>query len=136
MSQNPSWSGTHPQGLVVPVATVRGSDVPRANVAMFSGLEDVHPIAKKKALHTTRRQKSRKQHDIIQKGVKDYVAIGYTPKVIIPTNDVGEIVGLKTIWQQTIKYISYHHLDLTIHQFGLHTQKQWDAIYDNLAKQF
>jgi len=40
------------------------------------------------------------------------------------------------MWMQAIKDVSYAHLDLTIRQFRLHTQKQWDAMHNDLAKQF
>jgi hypothetical protein len=70
-----------------------------ANVASFSGLENMDVVAKKKkTFHIARRRENRKQHGIFQKEVKECVVVGHTPKIRIPTNDKGEICGLKLVW--------------------------------------
>jgi hypothetical protein len=69
-----------------------------ANVASFSGLENMDVVATKKAFHIARRRENRKQHGIFQKEVKECVVVDRTPKIRIPTNDIGEICGLKLVW--------------------------------------
>lgn len=138
MSRKASRVTSHPGGLPIPATTtnVTLSHVLGANMASSSGLEDADVVAKKKDLHITQRWESQKQQCIFQKEVRESVVAGCTPKVRIPTNASGEVIGLKGVWQQTVKDVSYWYLDLTIQQFQLHTQKQWDAIYAKLAKQF
>ncbi len=83
------------------------SKVLGANVASFSGLENMDVIAKKRAFHIARKQENREQHGNFQKEVKECVALGRTPKIIIPINDKGEIYGLKLVWQGTMKEVAY-----------------------------
>lgn len=37
-----------------------------------------------------------------------------TPRTRIPTNEIGEIITLKGVWQQVVKDVAYQYLDLTI----------------------
>jgi hypothetical protein len=51
---------------------------------------------------------------MFQKELKECVVVACTLEIKIPTDVIGEIVGLKGIWQQVVKDVSYRHLDLTI----------------------
>ncbi len=92
-------------------------------------------LAKKNAFQTTCKQKNWKQQGIFQKQVKECVVASYIPKIKILKNENGKIIGLKSIWKGIRKELAYQHLDFTIWQFGSHTQKQLNVIYEDLAKQ-
>jgi hypothetical protein len=133
----PRKSTTNPKAHpIAPVFALANMSIDHGlvNVASFSGMEDANVAANKTAIHTTQRQENHKRQGVFQREVKESIPTSRIPLTKIPTDAKGEIVGLRAMWQQAIKDATYAHLNLTIRQFKLHTQKQWDAIHNDLAK--
>ncbi len=87
-----------------------------------------YPLSTKE-LEAIRKRENIRLHEQYHKEVKESLAENRDIRVHIPTNAVGNIIGLKAKWKNVVKDIAYRILDLRIRHWDRHPQEQKDETY-------
>jgi hypothetical protein len=68
--------------------------------------------------------------------VKESLAENRDLRICIPTDEAGNITGLKAKWQNVVEDIAYRILDLIIRHWDRHPQHQKEEIYRQVGTKF
>lgn len=84
-----------------------------------------HVWFQQEPMHYGRKKEARKFHRQLQRKLKQCVTSMQPLLVRIPIDETGEILSGRKYWQQKVREVTYHHLNVLIRNFRLHIPKQW-----------